>query len=335
MRETYLYQRPFFWLLLVLLAAGVITLESWRGSRRPSDDAEDFKPRRHIIPQPAVTELNVVSAAEAGEKLADDDLVLAVAIGGESRAYPLKMMEGEPRTKVLNDALGGTAIAVTWCEACASAAVYERVVNGKQLTMQVFGSLWRDSLVVYDQETGSQWSQWDGKARLGPLTGETLPRVASAVVAWSVWKTRHPDGTVVLLEKEQPVFDAKMYAAAENYVLVVGAGGSGDGAKAKAWDIAEVRERGVINDNWDGTPIAVVFLQSSGTARVFERSMNGGVVTLTLALGVLHDKETKRRWDAASGAPLCDLQADALKEGSLKAVPSLVTTRSAWKLFAR
>jgi hypothetical protein len=36
-----------------------------------------------------------------------------VMINGESRAYPINMLTG-PSREILNDRLGGTAIAATW-----------------------------------------------------------------------------------------------------------------------------------------------------------------------------------------------------------------------------
>ncbi len=52
-----------------------------------------------------------VSAAEAA--LGDGDLVMGVVINGEARAYPVNYMNG-PANEVVNDTLGGQAIASTW-----------------------------------------------------------------------------------------------------------------------------------------------------------------------------------------------------------------------------
>lgn len=54
--------------------------------------------------------------------------------------------------------------------------VYARKIEGKTLDLGVSGALYRDSLVMYDRETGSYWSQIDGKALRGPLTGKKLSR---------------------------------------------------------------------------------------------------------------------------------------------------------------
>ena len=52
-----------------------------------------------------------VSAEDAA--LGDGDLVMGVVINGEARAYPVNYMNG-PKNEVVNDTLGGQAIASTW-----------------------------------------------------------------------------------------------------------------------------------------------------------------------------------------------------------------------------
>ncbi len=45
--------------------------------------------------------------------LGDGDLVLGIVINGEARAYPVNYMNG-PFNEIVNDILGGQAIAPTW-----------------------------------------------------------------------------------------------------------------------------------------------------------------------------------------------------------------------------
>lgn len=74
----------------------------------------EFRPRTLIPrPFPAITKFPVVSAAKAAGRIQDAELVLGVTIGKESRAYPINMLTG-PRREILNDTLGGKAIAATW-----------------------------------------------------------------------------------------------------------------------------------------------------------------------------------------------------------------------------
>ena len=63
---------------------------------------EGFAPKTARAPVPA---------AQAG--LRDGDLVLGVVVGDEARAYAVNSL-WLPQNEVLNDTLGGAAIAATW-----------------------------------------------------------------------------------------------------------------------------------------------------------------------------------------------------------------------------
>lgn len=78
--------------------------------RQPSDD---FKPVRVVQAFPPITEFPVKPVREAHDSLNPSELVLGVTVGKESRAYPINMLTG-PVREILNDKLGGQAIAATW-----------------------------------------------------------------------------------------------------------------------------------------------------------------------------------------------------------------------------
>jgi hypothetical protein len=72
--------------------------------------------------------------------------------------------------------------------------VYGREVNGKRLTLGVSGKLWRNSLVMFDRETGTLWSQITGEAVEGPLKGARLPKlqVSDRSTTLESWKVLGP-----------------------------------------------------------------------------------------------------------------------------------------------
>ena len=75
---------------------------------------EPFNPRTVIRRAfPAITKFPVISAEKAATKINDAELVLGVVDGKKARAYPINMLTG-PRREILNDVLGGKAIAATW-----------------------------------------------------------------------------------------------------------------------------------------------------------------------------------------------------------------------------
>lgn len=73
-----------------------------------------FNPRQ-VIPRamPAIVKAPVIRGDQAGEVVQHDEIVLGVVVGDEARAYPINMLTG-PRREIINDTLGGRAIAATW-----------------------------------------------------------------------------------------------------------------------------------------------------------------------------------------------------------------------------
>ncbi len=81
---------------------------------RPKPDVNRFDPRvviRHSFPP--IKDVPAVSVEEAAGKIEDSELVLGVQVGSQARAYPINMLTG-PEREIINDELGGTAIAATW-----------------------------------------------------------------------------------------------------------------------------------------------------------------------------------------------------------------------------
>ena len=60
---------------------------------------------------PAILEPEFLTIAEADEQMTDDELVLGVSVGGDSRAYSVNMLS---RHEIANDVVGGAPVAVTW-----------------------------------------------------------------------------------------------------------------------------------------------------------------------------------------------------------------------------
>lgn len=63
-------------------------------------------------PLPAIKDAPFVKAGEV-KSIGDEDLVLALTLNGDARAYPINMLNG-PRREIINDTLGGISIAATW-----------------------------------------------------------------------------------------------------------------------------------------------------------------------------------------------------------------------------
>ncbi|GEM_PF-3589908 len=63
--------------------------------------------------RPPIVDAPIVAAGEVKDEVTDNELVLGVVVNGEARAYPINMLTG-PSREIINDTLGGTAIAATW-----------------------------------------------------------------------------------------------------------------------------------------------------------------------------------------------------------------------------
>jgi Protein of unknown function (DUF3179) len=123
--------------------------------------------------------------------LADDELVLGIQRGGQSRAYPFLLL----RTyHVVNDDLAGSPVTVTFCPRCFSGVAFDPVVEGTPLTFDVFG-LYQGTMVMNDHQTGTIWTPLDGSAVAGRLLGRQLTMEPFEMTTLGRWNQLHPDGT--------------------------------------------------------------------------------------------------------------------------------------------
>ncbi|MCP3914831.1 MAG: DUF3179 domain-containing protein [bacterium] len=85
--------------------------------------------------------------------------------------------------------------------------MYSRNVEADDGTLRtvldfgVSGNLWHGVLVMYDRQSGSFWTQLDGRSIEGDYAGTRLEHVASTFTTWERWKAAHPD-TEVLFKPE-------------------------------------------------------------------------------------------------------------------------------------
>jgi len=130
-----------------------------------------------------------------GDRFLDDrEPVIVVERGAAARAYPLQILVWH---EIVNDRLAGRPIAVTYCPLCNSGVVFDRRVDGRDLTFGTTGKLRRSDLVMWDRQTESWWQQFSGDALVGTLTGRRLRMLASQTLSWRDFKHIYPRGTVL------------------------------------------------------------------------------------------------------------------------------------------
>ncbi|WP_132058672.1 DUF3179 domain-containing protein [Halorussus amylolyticus] len=163
---------------------------------------------RQVIPRDAIPGIDSPEFDEAHFGDPDDRVIVVEA--SPPRAYPLRILHYH---EIVNDDVGADdpePIAVTWCPLCGSAIVYDRRIDGRTLTFGVSGKLADDDLVMYDRETDSEWKQSSGKAIAGEYEGKRLHVRPGAIVSWTTFRERYPNGVVL-----QPA-DAESEAASDS-----------------------------------------------------------------------------------------------------------------------
>jgi hypothetical protein len=149
---------------------------------------------------PAIDDPTFVAVA-AKPNLTAREPVIALEIEGEvPRAYPIRYLTWH---EIVNDEVGGTPVAVTFCPLCNSGITFDRRIAQGTLSFGVSGKLRNSDMIMYDRETESWWQQAIGEAIVGDLTGTELVSLPSWMESWEAFSTRNPDGLVM----EQPAFN--------------------------------------------------------------------------------------------------------------------------------
>ena len=256
-----------------------------------------------------------VSAGNA--EWVDEEEVIGVWLNGEARAYPIRLLSLH---EIVNDNVGGQPIAVTWCPLCYSALVFNRVVEGRELTFGVSGFLFHNNLVMYDHQTDSLWSQVLAQAIKGAYNREALVVLGATQSSWLDWKTEHPD-TVVLSASQM---GKQADEVIDPYVGYYQSGAAGLGGQAerderlpaqalvvgikigkeeRAYTFEGVRQLTLINDELGGVPILLVYNPKLNSVAAYARLL--GEQTLNFEISQegesLVDSETASIWNIELG----------------------------------
>ena len=139
-----------------------------------------------------------VAAGEASY-LKDKHVVFGVALGGEARAYPKRILAWH---EMARDRVGGVELALAYCTLCGTVIPYDASISGVTRTFGTSGLLYRSNKLVFDEESKSLWSTATGQPVLGALAGQPLELRAYPVVTttWKEWREAHPETTVLSLD---------------------------------------------------------------------------------------------------------------------------------------
>ena len=299
----------------------------------------------------------VFTRASSADFLNDKEPVLALTIGGKTRAYPVQIMIWH---EIVNDVVGGVPVAVTYCPLCNSALAFDQRAAERVLDFGTSGRLYRSALVMYDRQTESLWTHFTGQAVAGTLTGTLLAAHPVSTVSWAQFKRAHPDGLVLTREtgfsrsygrNPYPGYDdvnsnpflfrgeSDRRLPAKTRVVAIEHGG-----EAVAITRDALTKRGVIELTVGGRRI-VAFHQPGtasaldkarvdegsdvGSTNVFVATVGGNATSFAVVDGALVDAATSTRWDVL-GRPI-----DAARAGaaSLESVVHLDTFWFAWAAY--
>jgi len=221
--------------------------------------------------------------------LSDRSPVISLTIRSEARAYPLAILIWH---EIVNDAIGGTPVVVTFCPLCNTGLAFERTVDGLIHDFGTTGNLRYSDLVMYDRQTESWWQQATGTAIVGTLTGTQLRFLPAQIVALGDFAAANPRGQVLSRNTGQRRdYGRNPYAGYDSIddpflfdgvldgrlspmerVVTIGVGGAavGVGAVAIGFPFSELRKVGVATSTLDAEPVVVFW--APGTASALDQS---------------------------------------------------------------
>lgn len=279
---------------------------------------------------PAINEPRFESLAEAGRWLKRQEPVIALYVGDEARAYPLQILIWH---EIVNDIVGQTPVAVTFCPLCYSAIAFDRRIDSRVHTFGVSGMLRNSDMVMYDRETESWWQQMLGEAIVGDLTGKKLTQLPAQIISFEQFSKTYQDGLVLSREtghrreygrnpyvgyddinKKPFLFRGKIdgrLAPMERLITVT------INQLDKAYPHSETRKANVIHDEVGGRQLVIFHgdgavsaldkneIGSSrqvGSIGVFDPGMDGKVLHFKFRGTKFVDEETGSEWDITGQA---------------------------------
>ncbi len=285
----------------------------------------------------------VFAAAGKIDFLADNEAVLALEINGDARAYPLQVMTWH---ELVNDTVGGVPVTISYCPLCNSAVAYDRNAAGRVLDFGTSGMLYQSSMIMYDRQTQSLWTHFDGVAVIGELIGTELDFWPMAIVSWAAWRDAYPEGLVLTRETGyHRSYGRNPYAGYETSSgllspsfqstdiderlpakeRVVGIRSAGDAVAVRH---AHLTGSGVVDVEVAGVPLVVWNLPGAssaldapelsngldvGSSGVFERQLDGRLLSFTRSGDGFRDTGTGSVWNLFGEATAGELAGSRLR----------------------
>ncbi|MGQ0772543.1 MAG: DUF3179 domain-containing protein [Nitrososphaerota archaeon] len=264
----------------------------------PLDEIKSGGPPKDGIPS-----IDNPKFVKDAEFVSDDDLVIGLRLNGETRAYPLFILVWH---EIVNDKIGNTPVAVTYCPLCFTTQVFDRTINGKETEFGTSGKLYNSNLVMYDRNTDSMWSQALGKAVVGELTGYGLKRIPFDLAKWSDWKKLYPDTVILSTDTGHsrpygsdpygdyytdsrvifPVKNSDDRMHPKEIIL-----GFDHNESYKAYKLSDIESQKIINEK-----NLILVSVSPSLVRAFDSTVDSQALEFTLNENTMVDKQTGSKW---------------------------------------
>lgn len=143
---------------------------------------------------PAILDPRYITVERAARDLGEDEPVMSLAGACGAFAFPYRILIWH---EIAHHDHCGTPVAITYCPLCNTSMVFDRRVEGRELTFGTTGRLRHSDLIMYDHQTESFWQQFTGEGIVGKLAGKRLTSVPARIESFSRFAARHPDGQVL------------------------------------------------------------------------------------------------------------------------------------------
>jgi hypothetical protein len=247
----------------------------------------------------------------------DDEYVIGLALEDQARAYPIRLLSNH---ELVNDSIGERQVLVSWCPLCFTAVVFDRMVEGRELTFGVSGMLFHDNLVMYDHQTNTLWSQLLGQSLRGAYRQKFLNVIPSILTTWGEWKELYPETLILSAELLGQYQDEVVDPYSSYYlsgaaglggsvthsvelpakILVIGVRVSG---QQRAYPLPSLSDMTLVEDELGGVPLLLIFDATLQAVYLYRRDIDGR--TFSFEIGdlphTLRDKFTQSTWDWRSG----------------------------------
>ena len=130
-------------------------------------------------------------------KTSNDTLGIFVEFEHERRWYGYDVLLYH---EVVNDTIGNTHFAITYCPLCGSALVFDRTQSDTVHEFGVSGWLFESNMLMYDKATESLWSQAGARAIVGEYNSIELKMLPLQVLSLAQVKSGYSDTLILSRE---------------------------------------------------------------------------------------------------------------------------------------